>query len=62
MGDLLQITNVVERVFKLSDRIEDAKDYEKRFIGINCPNCGVPLKIREGGSLVCPTCGSEVKA
>ena len=54
--------NSTDRVFKLSDRIEDAKDYEKRFIGINCPNCGAPLKIREGSSLVCPTCGSEVKA
>lgn len=54
--------NSTERVFELSDRIEEAGDYEKRFIGINCPNCGAPLKIREGSSLVCPTCGSEVKA
>lgn len=54
--------NSTERVFELSDRIEEAADYEKRFIGITCPNCGAPLKIREGSSLVCPTCGSEVKA
>ena len=54
--------NSTERVFELSDRIEEAGDYEKHFIGINCPNCGAPLKIREGSSLVCPTCGSEVKA
>lgn len=54
--------NSTERVFKLSDRIEDAKDYEKRFVGINCPGCGAPLKIREGSSQICPTCGAEVKA
>lgn len=50
------------RNFELSDRVTGKEDYEKRFVGINCPNCGAPLKIREGGSLVCPTCGSEVKA
>ena len=49
------------RNFELTDRVTDKEDYDKRFVGINCPNCGAPLKIREGGSLVCPTCGSEVK-
>ena len=50
------------RNFELSDRVTDKEDYAKRFVGINCPNCGAPLMIREGGRLVCPTCGSEVKA
>ena len=53
--------NSSARVFYLSDRITDQVDYEKRFVGINCPNCGAPLKIREGSSQFCSSCGSEVR-
>jgi len=62
-GYLMKVAyNSQSRIFELSDRVTDKEDYDKRFVGINCPNCGAPLKIREGGSLLCPTCGSEVKA
>ncbi len=49
------------RVFELSDRVRNKEEYEKRFIGKNCPNCGAPLKIRKGMSAVCDKCGQEVK-
>lgn len=49
------------RVFELSDRVSSKEEYENRFIGKNCPNCGAPLKIRRGMSAVCDRCGQEVK-
>ena len=50
------------RVFELSDRVNNMEDYKNRFIGKNCPNCGAPLKIKKGFSVICDKCGQEVKA
>lgn len=50
------------RVFELSDRVNNMEEYKNRFIGKNCPNCGAPLKIKKGFSVICDKCGKEVKA
>lgn len=50
------------RMFELSDRINDMNDYRNRFVGKNCPNCGAPLKIKTGVAAVCDRCGQEVEA
>lgn len=49
------------RMFEMSDRVNDVNDYRNRFVGKNCPNCGAPLKIKKGMSIVCDRCGQEVK-
>ena len=50
------------RVFEMSDRVNDMNDYNNRYIGKNCPNCGAPLKIKKGTSAICSRCGQEVEA
>lgn len=50
------------RVFEMSDRVHNMEEYKNRFIGINCPNCANPLKIKHGMSVICDRCGREVKA
>lgn len=50
------------RVFELSDRVTNMEEYKTRFIGKNCPNCGAPLKIKKGLSVICDKCGREVRA
>ena len=50
------------RVFELSDRVSNMEEYKNRFIGKNCPNCGSPLKIKKGMSVICDRCGQEVRA
>lgn len=50
------------RVFEMSDRVNTMNEYNNRYIGKNCPNCGTPLKIKRGTSVVCDRCGQEVSA
>ena len=49
------------RYFELSDKIKNMADYKRRFIGINCPGCAAPLKIRKGTTITCEKCGAKVK-
>lgn len=49
------------RIFELSDKVSSPDEYRNRFIGRNCPNCGAPLKIKKGYSVICDKCGQEVK-
>ena len=49
------------RIFELSDRVRNVEEYRRRFIGMNCPNCGAPLKIKKGLSAKCGFCGMEVR-
>lgn len=49
------------RIFEMSDRVNDMNDYRNRFVGKNCPNCGAPLKIKKGMSIVCDRCGQKVE-
>ena len=46
------------RYFELTDKIKNVALYNRRFIGINCPGCAAPLKIRKGYVVVCDRCGA----
>ena len=50
------------RIFEMSDRVNTMNEYNTRYIGKNCPNCGAPLKIKKGTSITCDRCGQEVEA
>ena len=50
------------RMFELSDRVLYTEEFTNRFIGLNCPGCGAPLKIKHGMSAICGRCGREVRA
>lgn len=50
------------RVFEMSDRVNTMNEYNNRYIGKNCPNCGAPLKVKVGTSVTCSNCGQEVSA
>jgi predicted amidophosphoribosyltransferase len=49
-------------MFELSDRVLYTEEFTNRFIGLNCPGCGAPLKIKHGMSAICDRCGREVSA
>ncbi|MBR1797063.1 MAG: hypothetical protein IJ757_03495 [Clostridiales bacterium] len=62
-GFFLKVTyDKANRVFELSDRVSNTEEYSKRFVGLNCPNCGAPLKVRKGTVARCDRCGGEVRA
>lgn len=52
-GDRLVLTDKFTPSTKTADR---------PFVGINCPGCASPLKLRAGSTGVCPICGREVTA
>lgn len=47
----------------LTDRFApEVKTADRPFVGINCPGCASPLKLRAGSTGVCPFCGRDVTA
>lgn len=51
------------RNFILTDRADvKAGSKDRPFIGLSCPGCAAPLKIRSGTTGSCPFCGRDVTA
>ena len=49
--------------FILTDRADpNAGAKDRPFIGLSCPGCAAPLKIRSGTTGSCPFCGRDVTA
>ena len=49
--------------YVLTDRYDQEKAVgTKPFVGMSCPGCAAPLKIRAGSTGTCPFCGRDVTA